>query len=174
MRYAQIRKLDISNGEGVGVSLFVQGCSFHCKDCFNKETWDYEDGNEWTNKARNIFLKLINRPYITRISFLGGDPLYSKNLDEILDLCKTIKSKYKDKKIWLYSGYTFESIFNSNNIDMLKRQEILKYIDILVDGQFVTELKDLKLKFKGSLNQQIINIQESLKENKIILYDVGD
>ena len=95
--------MDISNGEGIGVFLFVQGCSFHCKNCFNQETWDYNNGKEWTNKTKEEFLQLINRPYIKRVTLLGGDPLYFKNLDGILDLCNAIKSKYKDKIIWRIS-----------------------------------------------------------------------
>ena len=165
IRYAQIRRMDISNGEGIGVSLFTQGCPFHCKNCFNKETWDYDKGKEWTRKAENIFLNLIKPKYITRISFLGGEPLYYKNLDKIVDLCTKIKNTYPDKKIWLYSGYKFEDIISD-----ISRKNILQYIDILVDGQFIDKLKDLNLKFKGSKNQRVIDVKKSLKDNKIILY----
>lgn len=165
IKYAQIRKMDISNGEGIGVSLFTQGCTFHCKNCFNQETWDYNKGKEWTEETENMFLKSINNPYITRVSFLGGDPLYYENSDEIINLCNKIKKIYSDKKIWLYSGYKFEDIISD-----IQRKNILKYIDILVDGQFVDELKDLNLKFKGSSNQRIIDIKKSLEQDKIILY----
>ena len=170
IKYAQIRKMDISNGEGVGASLFVQGCPFHCLNCFNQETWDYDKGKEWTNKTKEKFVKIISNSHIVRVSLLGGEPLYFQNLDGILDLCQTIKTQFPDKKIWLYSGYIFENIFNSTEPDMLKRQEILKHVDIMVDGQFIDSLKNLNLKFRGSSNQKIINVQESLKQHKTILY----
>jgi anaerobic ribonucleoside-triphosphate reductase activating protein len=172
IKYAQIRKMDISNGQGIGVSLFTQGCHFHCKNCFNQSTWNYNEGKDWTPEIKNMFLGLINKSYIKRVSFLGGEPLYDKNLEGMLDLCSTIKRQYPDKIIWLYSGYTFEDILNSTSLDMLQRQNILKYIDILVDGQFIDNLKDLNLKFRGSSNQRIISVQESLKQNKVILYDI--
>jgi len=169
IKYAQIREMDISNGEGVGVSLFVQGCPFHCTNCFNRETWNYELGKEWTEDVKNAFLNLINKSYITRVSLLGGEPLYDKNLDGILDLCKTIKEKYPDKTIWLYSGYKYEDIF-SPIPNIHKRQEILKYIDVMVDGRFIESLKDMNLKFRGSSNQRLINVKESLKQGKVILW----
>jgi anaerobic ribonucleoside-triphosphate reductase activating protein len=165
IRYAQIREMDISNGEGIGVSLFTQGCSFHCKNCFNQKTWDYDKGKEWTKKIENKFLQLIDKSHITRVSFLGGDPLYSKNLNKIIELCNKIKKIYPNKVIWLYSGYKFEDIVSD-----IQRKNILKYIDILVDGQFINKLKNLNLKFRGSSNQRIIDVQKSLKENRIILY----
>jgi anaerobic ribonucleoside-triphosphate reductase activating protein len=164
--------MDISNGEGVGVSMFVQGCPFHCTNCFNKETWDYDKGNDWTEDIKKTFLNLVNKPYVTRVSLLGGEPLYDKNLDGILDLCKTIRLKYPNKKIWLYSGYKYEDIFASKSNDMLKRQFIIKLCDIMVDGQFVDSLKDMNLHFCGSSNQHIIDVQKSLKENRIITYKI--
>lgn len=172
IKYAQIRKMDISNGRGIGVSLFTQGCPFHCKNCFNQSTWNYDEGKDWSPEINNMFLELINESYIKRVSFLGGEPLYDKNLEGILNLCRTIKKQYPDKIIWLYSGYIFEDILNSTSEDMLQRQNILKYIDILVDGQFIDDLKDLTLKFRGSSNQKIIDVKESLKQDKVILYDV--
>lgn len=165
IKYAQIREMDISNGEGIGVSLFTQGCSFHCKNCFNQETWNYNKGKEWTKEIENMFFRLIDDSYITRVSFLGGDPLYSKNLNKIIELCNKIKKIYPNKVIWLYSGYKFEDIVSD-----IQRKNILKYIDILVDGQFINKLKNLNLKFRGSSNQRIIDVQKSLKENRIILY----
>lgn len=170
IKYAQIRKMDISNGEGVGVSLFVQGCPFHCTNCFNRETWDYDKGKEWTEDIKSTFLKLIDKSYVTRVSLLGGEPLYTQNLDGILDLCETIKVKYPDKLIWLYSGYKYEDLFNPIP-DVHKRQEILKYVDVMVDGRFIEELKDMNLKFRGSLNQRIINVPKSLNTGKVVLWD---
>ena len=114
MRYAQIRSMDISNGEGVGVSLFVQGCPFHCKNCFNSETWDFNGGKEWTEETKNKFMELIDRPYIRRVSILGGEPLHENNLSEVLSLVKEIREKFPDKTIWLYTGYSIEDIVNFN------------------------------------------------------------
>ena len=105
MRYASIRSMDISNGEGVGVSLFVQGCDRHCFNCFNSETWDFNGGKEWTEETKNKFIKLIDRPYINRISILGGEPLAERNIDEVLSLIKEIRISYPEKYIWLYTGY---------------------------------------------------------------------
>lgn len=162
--------MDISNGEGVGVSLFVQGCPFHCKNCFNQETWNYDKGKEWTEDIKNKFLSFINKPYVMRVSLLGGEPLYTQNLDGILDLCKTLKATYSNKIIWLYSGYKFDNVFNSTSDDMLKRKEIIKLCNVMVDGRFVESLKDMNLKFRGSSNQRLINVQESLKHNKVTLW----
>ena len=159
MRYASIRDLDISNGNGIGVALFTQGCHFHCKNCFNKSTWDFDGGKEFTKDTCDKFMKLVNRPFIKRVSILGGEPLAKENVDDVCNVLKQIK----DKQIWVYTGYTFETV---------KNYDIMKYIDYLVDGQYVDELRDLKLKFKGSSNQRIIDVQKSLKESKVVLYEV--
>lgn len=110
MRYSSMRNLDISNGEGVGVSLFVQGCPFHCKNCFNSDTWDFNGGKEWTEKTKNKFMELIDRPYIKRISFLGGECLAEQNLDEVLNLTQQICISFPKKSIWLYTGYQWNKI----------------------------------------------------------------
>ena len=110
MNYAQIRSMDISNGEGVGVSIFVQGCPIHCKGCFNSEAWDFNGGKEWTEEKKNMLLELLNKPYISRFSVLGGEPLAKQNMQDICKLCKEIKDKFPEKKIWLYSGYQYESL----------------------------------------------------------------
>lgn len=150
MRYAKIRKMDISNGEGIGVALFLQGCHFHCKGCFNTETWDFNGGKEWTLEIEDMFMELIDKPYIKRISILGGEPL--DQTVELTELLRKIKIKYPNKTIWLYTGFKYEDI---------KDCEILKYIDVIVDGQYKEELKDLKLEFRGSSNQRIIKIKTS-------------
>lgn len=160
MRYASIRDLDISNGNDIGVALFTQGCHFHCKNCFNKSTWDFDGGKEFTKETCSKFMKLVNRPFIKRVSILGGEPLAKENVDDVCNVLKQIKNK----TIWVYTGYTFETV---------KNYDIMKYIDYLVDGQYVDELRDLRLKFKGSSNQRIIDVQKSLKENKVILYEVN-
>lgn len=184
MRYAQIRSMDISNGEGVGVSLFVQGCPFHCKNCFNSETWDFNGGKEWTEEVKDKFMKLIDRPYIKRVSFLGGECLAEQNLDVVLDLIKEIRISFPEKTIWLYTGFEWNQIMNikvmqpifscedlENKIqNVLKRQEIIKQCDVLVDGEYIDEQKDLSLKFRGSSNQRVIDVKQSLTQNKVVLY----
>lgn len=159
MRYAQIRKLDVSNGEGVGVSLFVQGCPIHCTNCFNKETWDPHGGKEWTADVEQKFLELVNKEYISRVSFLGGEPLYNINLPTIKHLLQKIP---KSKKVWIYTGYRFEN---------LSREQIrtIIFADYLVDGPFVDNLKDMRLEFRGSSNQRIIDITKTLENNEIVL-----
>lgn len=178
MRYAQIRSMDISNGEGVGVSLFVQGCDRHCFNCFNSETWDFNGGKEWTEEAKNKFMELIDRPYIKRVSFLGGECLAEQNLDEVLKLIKEISISYPEKTIWLYTGYELSEIIKQAQYEKVsevpniwsKRWEIIKQCDVLVDGEYIDEQKDLTLKWRGSKNQHVINVKESIKNNKIILY----
>lgn len=166
MRYAQIRSMDISNGEGVGVSLFVQGCHFHCKNCFNQDTWDFSGGKEWNREIEDEFMKLVSRPYIKRVSLLGGEPLADENVLDIMRLINRIKTECPDKKIWCYTGYTWEQIFpivnpylNLTQAEMT-RQNVVKNCDILVDGRFVEEEKDLSLEFRGSKNQKIIDVKE--------------
>lgn len=208
MRYASIRSLDISNGEGVGVSLFVQGCPFHCKNCFNSETWDFNDGKEWTEETKNKFMELIDRPYIRRISILGGEPLAEQNLNDVLSLIKEIREKYPiyqkpnsenigksrvledenskeirisfpKKTIWLYTGFTWNQIMHPIVTDDInperdkileKRKKIISSCNVLIDGEYIDEQKDLTLKFKGSKNQNCIDVKQSLAQNKMILY----
>ena len=183
MRFASMRNLDISNGEGVGVSLFVQGCDRHCFNCFNPDTWDFNGGKEWTEETKNKFIKLIDRPYINRISVLGGEPLAEQNLDEVLSLIKEIRISFPKKTIWLYTGFEWNSLIakicqptfpdekfeHDRNIHM-KRQKIISNVDILVDGEYIDEQRDLSLKFRGSKNQRVIDVKQSLTQNKIILY----
>lgn len=172
-----MRNLDISNGEGVGVSLFVQGCPFHCFGCFNSDTWDFNGGKEWTEKTKDKFMKLINRPYIKRISFLGGECLAEQNLDEILSLIKQIRISFPDKTIWLYTGYSYSEIFRGQSsclsqegLNNFKRREIIKLCDVVVDGEYIDEQKDLSLKWRGSKNQHVIDVKQSLAQNKMVLY----
>ena len=184
MRYAQIRSLDISNGEGVGVSLFVQGCPFHCKNCFNSETWDFNGGKEWTEDTKSKFMDLIdNRPYIERVSFLGGECLAEQNLDDILSLIQDIRILFPTRTIWLYTGYEWNSLMTKINQPMFpdkdfehimyihkKRQEIIKLCNVVVDGEYIDEQKDLTLKWRGSKNQNCIDVQKSLAQKKMVLY----
>lgn len=184
MRYSSMRNLDISNGEGVGVSLFVQGCPFHCFGCFNSDTWDFNGGKEWTEKTKDKFMKLIDRPYIKRISFLGGECLAEQNLNEILSLIKQIHISYPEKTIWLYTGYEWDDIMCSfaglqadhivlseKDIEVWKkRREIISLCNIVVDGEYINEQKDLTLKWRGSKNQNCIDVKQSLAQNKLVLY----
>ena len=166
MRYALIRKMDISNGPGVGVSLFVQGCHLHCKGCFNSTAWDFNGGKEWNDDVKQKFLELASRPYIKRISILGGEPLSPENSYDIYELITEIKDKLPDKVIWLYTGYLFEYAINNKS-----NRKILELCDVVVDDRYVEELKDIGLPWRGSSNQRVIDVQETLKQNKIVLYD---
>ena len=164
MRYAKIRKMDISNGEGVRVSLFVQGCSFHCKNCFNQETWDFNGGKEFTTEEVDKIIELANKDYIVGLSVLGGEPLHPNNIESVSMLCEYFKFKYPEKSIWLWTGFKYEDILKMEN-----NYNIFNYIDVLVDGQFEEDKKDLMLKWRGSSNQRIIDCKKSLAENKIVL-----
>lgn len=156
MRYAQIRKMDISNGKGLGISLFVQGCSRHCRNCFNPETWDFNGGKLYTSETKNTILKLLNNEHIKRISILGGEPMEEVNVTSVSDLIDSVRWVYGDtKSIWLYTGYTFEELVTK---DKEVYRNILNKIDCLVDGAYIDELKDMSLQYRGSSNQRIIKI----------------
>ena len=179
MRYAQIRSLDISDGEGCGVALFVQGCDRHCYNCFNSETWNFNGGKAWTEEAKNKFLKLIDKTYIKRVSILGGEPLAEQNLDGVLDLIEEIRISFPEKSIWLYSGYTWNQIMYPVVTDDLNpirdkiiqtRKDIIKNVDVLVDGEYIDEKRDVTLKWRGSSNQRVIDIKQSIAQNKVVLY----
>ena len=184
MNYAQIRSMDISNGEGIGVSLFVQGCDFHCKNCFNSETWEFSKGQEWNDKTKNQFLKLIETPFIQRVSILGGEPLHPQNVQNVLKIVDEIRVSYPAKNIWLYTGYTWEEIWIKDNIktdDKVKdmrgkaiknlRRQVVRMCDVLIDGRYVDELRDVSVHWRGSSNQRVINVQETLKQNQIVLWE---
>ena len=150
MNYAKIRKLDVTNGEGIGVSLFVQGCQFHCKNCFNKVTWDFDGGKKFTKDTLNTIISLLNDEHIKRFSILGGEPLAEKNMYDVLQTIIEIRKNITDIIIWVYTGYTFEEV------KQLKYgKEILDNVDTIVDGRYVDELRDLTLEFRGSSNQNI-------------------
>ncbi len=161
MRYNQIREMDISNGPGVRVSIFMQGCHFHCKNCFNKETWDFEGGKEFTEDTIKKILQLSNKEYIKGLSILGGEPMHPNNIEGTTKLAKAFKEEYPDKTIWVWSGYKFDKD--------LKDKDVLKYIDVLVDGTYKEELHNPTLKWKGSSNQRVIDVQKSLEQEEITL-----
>ena len=166
-RYALIRKMDVSNGEGIGISLFVQGCHFHCKNCFNPETWDFEGGKEWNDEVKKKFLDLASNEHVHRISILGGEPLCEENAETVLDLCKEIKDSYPNKKIWVYTGYTWEELFQKHI-----NKEALNNVDVLVDGPYKDELQDFNLMFRGSSNQRVIDVKQSIERKEVItLYE---
>ena len=166
MRYNTIRKMDISNGPGVRVSVFVQGCVFNCKNCFNPETHDFNSGKgELDEEKMNFILDLCDKEYIRGLSILGGEPMHPKNIEGTKELAKAFKEKYPEKNVWVWSGYTFEKD--------LKDKEALKYVDVLVDGQYVDALHNPTLEWRGSSNQRVINVPESLKENKTVLRKIA-
>lgn len=161
MKYNKIRKMDIADGPGVRASIFMQGCDFHCENCFNPETWDFSGGKEFTDETIKEVLEVCGKDYIEGLSILGGEPMHPKNIEGTTKLAKAFKEKYPNKNIWVWSGFTFEKY--------LKDKEVLKYIDVLVDGQFVQDLHDPRLKWRGSSNQRVIDIPETLKKNSIVL-----
>lgn len=163
MRYNKIRKMDISNGPGVRVSIFVQGCTFNCKNCFNPETHDFNGGEEFTDDIIEKVLSLCEKDYVEGLSILGGEPMHPKNLEGVTKLAKKFKQKFPNKNLWAWTGFLFDNY--------LKDKEICKYLDVLVDGQYVDELHDPTLKWKGSSNQRVIDVQKSLKEGKVILFE---
>jgi len=177
MNYADYYDCDICNGNSVGMSLFVSGCPIHCKDCFNSDIWDFNSGKEWTPEVEEKFLKLAGRDYIKRISFLGGSPLCDENVKCVSLLIQRLRSEYPDKQIWVYTGYTWESINSQVTLDSLDytipqmyRKELMDYIDVLVDGPFECEKRDLSLAFRGSSNQRLIDVKKSIKAGEVILW----
>ena len=171
MHFGSIKKYDIANGEGVRVTLFVSGCRNRCKNCFNPETWNFNYGTLFTNETETEILKALEPSYINGLTILGGEPFEKENQRDLVEFVKKVRIQYPNKTIWMYTGYLFdEDLLNPNGkVHCEVTEEILENIDILVDGRFVEELKNLSLKFRGSSNQRIIMVKESLQENKIIL-----
>lgn len=159
MRYNTIRQLDIANGPGCRVSLFVQGCSFNCPGCFNSVAKDFEGGKEFTEQTVETIFALSEPNHISGLSILGGEPLHPRNRDEVLKLTKRFKEKYPEKTVWIWTGYMWEDIK-----DLLSGSEV----DVVVDGRFEEDRKDLRLKYRGSSNQRVIDVPTSLKTNKVI------
>lgn len=163
MNYAQIRKYDVANGPGIRTTIFVTGCTHNCKECFNKEYQDFNFGDPWTEKETEMVKDYLNQPEVAGLTVLGGEPF--QNIEGLVPLLKEIR-KSTDKDIWIFSGDTFETIKADE-----KKFELLKLCDVLVDGPFINELKDLRLKFRGSSNQRIIKIKDSIEEDKVILWE---
>ena len=165
MNYNKIRKMDISNGPGVRVSIFMQGCAFNCKECFNPETHDFNGGKEFNDDTINEILKLCDNKNVKGLSILGGEPMHPKNVEGTAKLAKTFKEKFPDKNVWVWSGFQFDKDLKNNEQD----KEALKYIDVLVDGQYVDALRNPTLKWRGSSNQRVIDVQKSLQGNDVVL-----
>ena len=172
MNYADIKKADVANGLGVRVSVFVSGCNHHCKNCFNQEAWDFNYGKEFTQKEIDKVIEELDHPYVSGLSLLGGEPLEHTNQKGLLPLVKKVKEKFPDKNIWCYTGYTFDK----DVVDRMcktweETPELLSYLDVIVDGKFEEDKKDLKLRFRGSSNQRVIDVQKSLKAKKTVLFE---
>ena len=162
MRYNKIRKMDISNGPGVRVSIFMQGCTFHCKNCFNPETHDFMGGQEFTHDTIEQVLSLCENEHVEGLSILGGEPMHPVNIEGTTALAKEFKKRFPQKNLWVWSGFLFDKD--------LQNKEVLNYVDVLVDGQYVDELRDPRIKYNGSSNQRVIKVPESLQQGKIVLY----
>ena len=161
MKYNKIRKMDIANGPGIRVSIFMQGCSFHCEGCFSEETWDFNKGKDFTDETIKKVLELCENPTIKGLSILGGEALHPKNIEGTTALAKAYKEKFPKKDLWIWTGFLFENI---------KDKEVLKYTDVLVDGQFRIKNRNPKLKYCGSTNQRVIDVKKSLKKGEITLF----
>lgn len=181
MNYLKIEHEDVCNGTGLRVVLWLSGCSHHCYNCQNPQTWDSNSGIPFDESAKQEIFNELSKDYISGITFSGGDPLHENNLDEVLKLVKEIRISFPEKTIWLYSGYNFDLLnskyneykytpFAANADEWLTRWEIISNVDILVDGEYIDEQKDLTLKFRGSKNQRVIDVQQTLKQGKVVLY----
>lgn len=167
MNYHKIDYDNMLNGEGLRAVLFISGCPHHCHNCQNPQTWDRKSGKEFTKSVKNELINYLKNDYVSGITFSGGDPLYFYNIREVSNLCEYIKTKLKDKNIWLYTGYTIEKILS----DKLLKATI-QYVDVLVDGKYEEALADRNYKWAGSTNQRIIDVQKTLKSGEIVLYKV--
>ena len=166
MRINRIKDNDIANGFGITMSLWTQGCPHHCKGCFNKETWNFTDGEEFTEENLNYIIDNIDKHNVKRdLSILGGEPLVNYNIDAVIDICKNIKKIFPNVQIWIWSGFLFETL-----IKLEKFQELVNYFDVLVDGKFEIDKKDLTLMYRGSSNQRVIDIKETLQNNNQIKF----
>lgn len=164
MKYNSIDKCEAINGKGFGVSLYTQGCPYHCPGCFNPDTWDFNKGKNWTQETEDYIIELLKPKYIKRLTILGGEPLIERNIKPLTALLRRVKAIYPEKSIWLYTGGNFES-------ESVRCDNLIEQVDILIDGQFKKDLRDITLKWKGSSNQRVIDVQESLKQGEVIIYE---
>ncbi|MFQ7125353.1 MAG: anaerobic ribonucleoside-triphosphate reductase activating protein [Eisenbergiella sp.] len=173
MNYGEIKNCDIANGEGVRVSLFVSGCTHHCKNCFNAQTWDFSFGSPFTKETEDSILDLLAPGYINGLSLLGGEPFEPDNQRALLPFLKRVRAAYPDKTIWCYSGYTLESdLLSESRARCEVTDEMLSCIDVLVDGEFIEEQKNISLAFRGSENQRVINVPKTLASGSLVWYDL--
>ena len=172
MNYHKIEKTSVANGTGIRVVLWVSGCSLHCNGCHNPETWSLNSGKHFDDDAKKELFASLNKPYVQGLTLSGGHPLEDENVECIYNLMLEIKDRFPEKDIWLYTGYHFEDIVNdqSENINAMLRRKILTMCDVIVDGPFIEEEKDITLKWRGSRNQRVIDFKQSIEKNKIILY----
>ena len=172
MYYAEIKTCDIANGPGIRVTLFVSGCTHRCQNCFNEETWDFKYGSLFTADTENELINALRPAYVKGLTLLGGEPLERSNQQGLLPFIRRVKKELPEKDIWCYTGYIFErDILEKMCAEWEETKELLSYIDVLVDGEFVQALKDLGLRFRGSSNQRIINLPESLRTGETVLWE---
>ena len=172
MNYAAIKTCDIANGPGVRVSLFVSGCTHHCKDCFNAEAWDFDYGEPFDEAVMEKILQLMAPDYIQGITYLGGEPFEPQNQPGLLELSRRIRARYPKKSIWSFTGYLFDRDILAKRLGPWEiTSELLSYLNVLVDGPFVAALKNLNLRFRGSSNQRLIDVPQSLRTGTIVLWD---
>ncbi|MBE5943378.1 MAG: anaerobic ribonucleoside-triphosphate reductase activating protein [Lachnospiraceae bacterium] len=172
MNYADIKMIDVANGPGIRVSLFVSGCTHHCKNCFNPETWDFNFGEPFTEKQIDDILEYLSPSHIKGLSLLGGEPFEYSNQQGLLPLLRRVREELPEKTIWCYTGYDFEKDIKAKMmLNWEETREMISYIDILVDGKFIEELKNLSLRFRGSSNQRIIDVKKSLESGEVILWE---
>ncbi len=172
MYYSEIKKCDIANGPGVRVTLFVSGCTHHCEGCFNEMTWDFQYGKPFTEETIELILDALSPEHVAGLTLLGGEPMEYVNQQGLLPLLRAVRKQYPEKTIWCYSGYRFEDDMLHNFCEKWQEtREFLSYLDILVDGEFILEKKNISLQFRGSENQRIILVQESLKSGRVVLWE---
>ncbi len=173
MYYGELKKRDIANGLGVRVALFVSGCTNHCEECFNRDTWDFHFGAPYTQETENEIIEAMRPDFVRGLSLLGGEPMEPKNQPELLALVKRAKKELPDKDIWCYTGFTYDELLDRRaypNTEIV--EELLSYIDVLVDGRFEKDKRNLMLKFRGSENQRLIDLNATRKENRVVLLDI--
>lgn len=172
MKYAEIKTCDIANGPGVRVSLFVSGCTHHCKGCFNEIAWDFSYGEEFTTQVMDRLIEALRPAYIRGLTLLGGEPMEYRNQLGLLPFLRRVKKELPEKDIWCFSGYLFDTqIRDEMCVKWEETREILSYLDVLVDGRFMEEYKDISLRFRGSSNQRLIDVRKSLDQGKVVLWE---
>lgn len=171
MYYGKIKKCDIANGPGTRVSLFVSGCRNYCKNCFNQDTWKFNFGEKFTKETEKEIIDYLKKDYIHGLTVLGGEPFEPENQKALLPFLKKVKEEIPNKTIWMFSGFTLEELTGNSRGNCKETKEILNIIDVLVDGRYIDSKRNISLKFRGSENQRLINIKDTLKENKVVLWE---